>query len=90
MKQLLDRDSLKKTGIFVLLGGIGALLGSLLGYPIGGTVSIGAFIEALIRVGIWDALIGVGVGIALSPKTTTPSDSRQVTRRHLGWESEAQ
>ncbi|MBV5262083.1 hypothetical protein FLX56_27180 [Synechococcus moorigangaii CMS01] len=66
MKQLLAQDSLKKTGIFVLFGGIGALLGSLLGYPIGGTASTGALIEALIRVGIWDALIGIGIGIALS------------------------
>ena len=55
-------DSVLKVLVFTVLGGIGAFVGSLLGFPIG-TNSAG-FADSLWRVGVWDTFIVLGISIA--------------------------
>jgi hypothetical protein len=54
--------STTKILIFTILGGIGAFIGSLLGYLIAKNPSGG--IDLLFKTGCWDAVIGIGIGAA--------------------------
>jgi Ca-activated chloride channel family protein len=57
----------KKVRNFAFIGGAGAFIGSLLGYPIGGRIiSSAPFQAVLLRTGIWGGLIGLGIGLGLS------------------------
>jgi hypothetical protein len=63
LKQMTKQASLTRVGIFSLWGGVGAFLGSLLGYPIGSSYQKN-LIESFIKVGFWDALIAIAIGFA--------------------------
>ncbi len=57
MKNLLNKDTVQKLIIFAILGGIGAFIGSIIGYPIGHNNIIGVL--------FWDTFIGIGIGLGL-------------------------
>lgn len=67
-----------KIVIFIVWGGAGAFVGSLLGYPIGNSPQ--GIIRTFIGVGVWDALIGIGIGLALAL-----SQNRYLRRINAGY-----
>lgn len=48
-----------KTASFAIFGGLGAFVGSVIGYQVGGDGNI-------IKIAVWDAFIGVGIGVAIA------------------------
>jgi hypothetical protein len=57
-------SSITKILVFTILGGIGAFIGSFLGYPIAKNPS--GIVDLLFKTGFWDAVIGIGIGAAFA------------------------
>lgn len=61
---MITSASIRKVSTFSILGGIGAFIGSWLGYHIGGQATVTELVPAILKIGSWDALIAIGIGIA--------------------------
>ncbi|MBF0584791.1 MAG: hypothetical protein HQL80_11245 [Magnetococcales bacterium] len=64
-RQIIAIFSQKKTARFASVAAIGAFIGSMIGYQLGGQNAQGLF-DGVLRISAWDACVGVGIGIAIS------------------------
>jgi uncharacterized membrane protein YeaQ/YmgE (transglycosylase-associated protein family) len=86
-RQLKGILSNKKTIRFALTAAVGAFLGSIIGYQLGGGASSG-FLFGLLTVSAWDACIGIGIGVSIAwvqsqYLRTTGSRNKQVLKTGL-------